>query len=132
VELQMCQDFVDCGECFHYRCPRAHGEAELRQREREWTAQQEARKQEAARRQAQAVAAAQAKAEEEQALQAQIASLETHSREALGLPGTAAPAAWGTQPSTHAPPAAAEPAMRLTDASLVRGVFGWWAKIRCV
>lgn len=23
---QMCQDFLDCGECFHYRCPRAHGE----------------------------------------------------------------------------------------------------------
>lgn len=23
---QMCPDFLDCGECFHYRCPRAHGE----------------------------------------------------------------------------------------------------------
>ncbi len=49
-------------------------QAELRQREREWSAQQEARKREAARRQAQAAAAAQAKLEEEQALQAQIVS----------------------------------------------------------
>lgn len=24
--LQMCQDWLDCVECFHYRCPRAHGE----------------------------------------------------------------------------------------------------------
>lgn len=122
----MCQDWLDCGECFHYRCPRAHGEvgadvlrlagysgmwgswheemalcalhlkhpgcagsvltspcaclrfcpaqAELRERERDWAAEQEARKREAARRQAQAAAAAAAKLEEEQALQAQIVS----------------------------------------------------------
>lgn len=56
------------------RCAFPHVQAELRQREREWAAQQEARKREAARRQAQAAAAAQAKREEAQALQAQIVS----------------------------------------------------------
>lgn len=52
-------------------CP---AQAELRERERDWAAEQEARKREAARRQAQAAAAAAAKLEEEQALQAQIVS----------------------------------------------------------
>lgn len=26
LPLQMCQDFLDCGECFTYNCPRAHDE----------------------------------------------------------------------------------------------------------
>lgn len=58
------------GACLRF-CP---AQAELRERERDWAAEQEARKREAARRQAQAAAAAAAKLEEEQALQAQIVS----------------------------------------------------------
>ncbi len=48
------------------------------------------------------------------------ASLESHGREALGLPRASTPSAWGPQPPAHAPPAHTEPALRLTNASLVR------------
>lgn len=63
------------------------------------------------------------------------ASLETHGREALGLP-TAVPAAWSAQPSARSQPSPhSEPAMRLTDASLVRGVVryrsGWSRLEQC-
>ena len=48
------------------------------------------------------------------------ASLETHKREMLGLTSGPAPQAWAPPaPAQAAPPAGAEPALRLSDASLV-------------
>ncbi|KAL4444642.1 hypothetical protein ABPG77_002459 [Micractinium sp. CCAP 211/92] len=71
VELQRCQDFDDCGECFIHRCPRCHGDEELLQREREWAAQQaakqrEKRRQELARHEAAVTARAEQSEWEEQ------------------------------------------------------------------
>lgn len=57
------------------------------------------------------------------------ASLETHKREMLGLPNSPAPQAWVPPAPAHAAPrAAAEPALRLSDASLVSA----WASLRGV
>lgn len=41
---QLCDNWEDMGECFHYNCPRAHGAEQLRERERAWAARQEAEK----------------------------------------------------------------------------------------
>ncbi|PRW45578.1 DUF4207 domain containing [Chlorella sorokiniana] len=44
VELQMCAEYEELGECYHYRCPRCHGEQELQEREAAWHARQQAEK----------------------------------------------------------------------------------------
>lgn len=44
LELQMCAEYEELGECYHYRCPRCHGEEELQKREAAWQARQQAEK----------------------------------------------------------------------------------------
>ncbi|KAL4447701.1 hypothetical protein ABPG75_004920 [Micractinium tetrahymenae] len=120
LELTLCKHLLEDSDCFVYRCPEAHSEEELRQREREWVARQEAKKRGAALRQAAAQAAAAARFEEEQEMLAQIASMET-----LNAPPPStqpAPNAWGIPGPAPAPTTAtarpASPGPRLSERSL--------------
>ncbi|KAI3424983.1 hypothetical protein D9Q98_008364 [Chlorella vulgaris] len=76
IELQLCKQYDECGQCYLHKCPRCHGEEELRLRQQEWAARQEAKQREKRQQELQTHESAQAAYAEQAVWREQVVARE--------------------------------------------------------